>query len=483
MFSFTLRSQSDNQAELEFKTPSEMNRDEGAKLIPRSPSVGALGLEEDALSFSSMSLKGSRSFDDDIFFAASNSGGEVDCDTESNESDDDIGDPDREERASPGAPAENVTPAHSRRKRKVIMSIAKSVKTGTTKTGRKVVSGSKKVGMGTVWTGKAIIAPISRGTVHSKKPPVKEPKSNKRKANRGLSGRDHYVVVNRALRSMSTLAQPPSVLAGQLSAPDQSCRTASHILSGMCDEPETSEFSKRFIGTLTGQIALANEFDTWFLQGGAIQMGVDSAGTGQKLFYECAVARCLWESHWREEWCGVYETGIYSYAPLTKEPSLVLSFVDVQSVRRLDIDECSPLPGYSLLAVDTAWQCHYFAFSGDEARDELIQVVNNTLFSLSADTGGAKGKGTQEKDLWKARFWQGFQSSAESSLSAGKGKVRSLSTFQIFSARLFSHLVPHSFLSGRQFLRHQKRVIAQYSMADEWPLTSHQKKLKMMWSI
>ena len=30
----------------------------------------------------------------------------------------------------------------------------------------------------------------------------------------------------------------------------------------------------------------------------------------------------------------------------------------------------------------------------------------------------------QEEDLWKARFWQGFQSLSESSLSSGKGKVR-----------------------------------------------------------
>ena len=79
--------------------------------------------------------------------------------------------------------------------RSLFSPLAKSVKTGTSKTGKKVV---KKVGKGTVRTGKAIIAPIYRGSVHPKKPPVKEPKS-KSKANRGLSGRDHYVVVNRAL--------------------------------------------------------------------------------------------------------------------------------------------------------------------------------------------------------------------------------------------------------------------------------------------
>jgi hypothetical protein len=104
------------------------------------------------------------------------------------------------------------------------------------------------------------------------------------------------------------------------------------------------------------------------------------------------------------------------------------------------------------LAVDTAWQCHYFAFSSDEARDELIQAANKALFSLSADSGDAKGGGTREKDLWKARFWQGFQSSAESSLSAGKGKVRRISTFRIFYAQLFTHAIPHFSSVGNNFL-------------------------------
>ena len=124
-------------------------------------------------------------------------------------------------------------------------------------------------------------------------------------------------------------------------------------------------------------------------------------------------------------------------ASLTHICSLLASiaFVDVQSVRRLDIGECSPLPGYSLLAVDTAWQCHYFAFPSDEVRDALIQVVNNALFSLNVDSGDAKDKRAREKDLWKARFWQGFQSSAESSLSAGKGKVRGASLSRVFCAQ------------------------------------------------
>ena len=39
---------------------------------------------------------------------------------------------------------------------------------------------------------------------------------------------------------------------------------------------------------------------------------------------ESLVARCLWESHWREEWCGVYKKGIVFYAPLTQKPCMEL---------------------------------------------------------------------------------------------------------------------------------------------------------------
>ena len=146
--------------------------------------------------------------------------------------------------------------------------------------------------------------------------------------------------------SLESFATPPSFLAGQLAAADQSCRTASHILSGMCDEPETSDFSKRFMDTLAAQISKKSSFDLWFLEGGAIevrsavcfktcfasssypnvyslsreQMGVASTIDNRNLLHGCPVARWLWESHCREEWCGVYSTGVYCYAPLTQEP-------------------------------------------------------------------------------------------------------------------------------------------------------------------
>ena len=123
------------------------------------------------------------------------------------------------------------------------------------------------------------------------------------------------------------------------------------------------------------------------------------------LVCESLVARCLWESHWREEWCGVYRKSFLFYAPLTQKPCLELctlpfvffcssvgmfvfltndcfgsnsAFSDVQSVRLLDIHQRSPLPGFPILAIETAWQCHYLAFPSEESRENFrmkIQIL------------------------------------------------------------------------------------------------------------
>lgn len=55
-----------------------------------------------------------------------------------------------------------------------------------------------------------------------------------------------------------------------------------------------------------------------------LQMGVSSTVISQKLLHGCPVARWLWESHCREEWCGVYSSGVYCFAPLTTDPCLTL---------------------------------------------------------------------------------------------------------------------------------------------------------------
>jgi len=325
--------------------------------------------------------------------------------------------------------------------RKIMGQLSQKIKSGTSNTGKRVkkvgkgtVSAGKKVGKGTVTAGKAIIAPISRSGVRPNKPPAREPKSTG-KGKRRKKEREHEVV-NRAMKSIANrnslkwLSKPPSVLAGQLSAPEQSRRTVSHVLSETSNLPASSSMSTKFDSMLSAQLASLSELDRWFLQGGSIELGVVPAKREQALIHDCLLARCLWESHWREEWCGIYKDMIVFYAPLAKKPLLEIAFQDVQAVRHLEPGYGSPLPGFSLLAVETAWRCHYVAFRSDEARDAFSQHLNSQIFSCESTgqvTTPAR-KSAVEKDIWKARFWQGFQSSAESSMSGDHAKWAKITT-------------------------------------------------------
>ena len=117
-------------------------------------------------------------------------------------------------------------------------------------------------------------------------------------------------------------------LAGELAAPEQSYRTVANVLARMSCVPATSPYSQKFNNILSSQIVESSDQDSWFLSGGAMQVGVtpDSRYEVVKgaLVCESLVARCLWESHWREEWCGVYKKGVVFYAPLTQKPCLEL---------------------------------------------------------------------------------------------------------------------------------------------------------------
>lgn len=109
------------------------------------------------------------------------------------------------------------SPQRQRKGRKFMGKIAKSMKAGTSMTGKKVVKQGKRVGKRTVITGKAFISPISG--VRPKKPPLGEPKSKvkstERRASRRRKVRDHHVAVKRAVksierkRSQNWISQPP----------------------------------------------------------------------------------------------------------------------------------------------------------------------------------------------------------------------------------------------------------------------------------
>ena len=337
-------------------------------------------------------------------------------------------------------------PQKQNKGRLIIGQIAKSVKSGTVTTGIQVMKHSKKAG-------KVLVGPISRA--RPKKPPATEPKSRKVKppsqSNRRKE-KDHHLVLSRTLKQMEKrkqkskvwLSEPPRVLAGQLSPPDQSCRTASHVLSRM--SPSASNGTQQFASILAEQIADQSDMDRSFLQGGAAQLGVVCLEPEKELLFNCVAARCLWDSHWREEWLGVYQNTLVFFAPLTKKASLQLYPIDVQKVRVLGgSSEYSPLPGYPVAVIETAWQCYYAAFPNKVARDTFIEKVSRIIVpTLDVDEmGRASDTPIREKDLWKARFWQGFHDSAESALSGGKQKWAKVTSG--------SKMLDRSVLNGRRF--------------------------------
>lgn len=63
-----------------------------------------------------------------------------------------------------------------------------------------------------------------------------------------------------------------------------------------------------------------------------MQLGVVPAtvAKGQEVFGDFIVARCLWESHWREEACVIFDNRIEFYAPMAKKPCSSMSKFDLK---------------------------------------------------------------------------------------------------------------------------------------------------------
>ena len=255
--------------------------------------------------------------------------------------------------------------------------------------GKAAMKGSKKVAKGTVragkavtvGAGKAVVAPISR---KGNKPPKAEPKK------RGRDKQEKKIGVSKTMKKLGKIeaksdsksAHTENFLAGELCAPEQSCRTASKILQRMSSVPFMSPAWKTFNDALCSQVAEEADQDRWFLDGNSVHVGVTPLSGNKSrgpLLHESLVARCLWESHWREEWCGMYPSCLSFYSPLTKSPCLEIAYIDITNVRPLDSGYLSPLPGFPLLVLETAWLCHYIAFKDEEARDTFGEKVEDAI--------------------------------------------------------------------------------------------------------
>jgi len=310
--------------------------------------------------------------------------------------------------------------------RKSAVKVAKSVKTGTAMTGKQVYRQGRKVGKGTVYAskaaGRAITSVPTPATLHM--PPRREPR--KRANLRRGTVKDHHIAINKAvnrrsLKRSSSLnhGEATKIHAGRLCAPDQSCRTVSRVLeeiSVIADRTKDADM----MHLVETQAETSSDLETWFLRGDAVELGIVPAKNTDVILAESVVARCLWESHWREEWCALYKSRIEFYAPFSKKPTQVLPLDDVQSVRSLTpSDRLHPLPGVSLLVVETAWRCTYLAFADDACRNAFSERIKAALFH-------SLGEGRIQDDVYQAHLWQGF--SAQSLVASGRGKWAPISS-------------------------------------------------------
>jgi hypothetical protein len=160
------------------------------------------------------------------------------------------------------------------RSRNLIGKIAHSVKTKTTAAARrtttkKVVSDRMKVGLGIVNAGKATMnAGKAIIPIRPKKPPKKEPKSTKRHTRRHHASGLQVDVNSKTVRQVELLESHLNspILVGELSAPEQSCRTVSNMLSKISLQPTLSEVSDSLTTLLHALVETSTELDRSFYE-------------------------------------------------------------------------------------------------------------------------------------------------------------------------------------------------------------------------
>lgn len=315
-----------------------------------------------------------------------------------------------------------------------IVKVAKGVKTGTAITGKQVVKHGKMVGKGTVKVGKgtvnaglAITKTITSHSSSTNFEPRLSVKSNEKSTLR-RTRKDHHVAINKTLKDMDKQKaqlfanSSTRIMAGQLSAPDQSCRTVSHILSELSKEEHNKDAHFATRKLLESEFETESNLDTWFLRGGPTELGITPESPGE-VICQSLVARCLWESHWREEWYGSYETHLCFYAPLENKPCLSLAYIDIQDVHSLERTSTdNPLSSFPILIIETAWRCHYLAFSDDIGRKECMHALYAAIHNAKTPLNSLNN------DVWRAHLLQSFQISNETYSSQGGGKWARISS-------------------------------------------------------
>ena len=139
---------------------------------------------------------------------------------------------------------------------------------------KQIAKQGRKVGQGI-----ATIS-IARNATRPKKPPTKEPKLNSSSAKAGWRSLKERAINRRMKRmgkrqSRSAVSDTMQDIAGELSTFDNTCRTASNVVSQISvrsTDGDTNDAQSALWDFLWGQVAPVTKLDKWFLQGTASQV-------------------------------------------------------------------------------------------------------------------------------------------------------------------------------------------------------------------
>lgn len=111
-----------------------------------------------------------------------------------------------------------------------------------------------------------------------------------------------------------------------MNSADQSLKLICQALLDLAEMTRNDRLRMHVADSIFSSFLSKSELDRWFLRGDAAAIGVVPLKSAEdELLHGALIARALWDTHWREEWCEITSTKLDFYAPLSNRPVFSLS--------------------------------------------------------------------------------------------------------------------------------------------------------------
>lgn len=186
-----------------------------------------------------------------------------------------------------------------------------------------------------------------------------------------------------------------------------------------CENANSSDLSSSNLSNCANSISssfikvlgVPNLLDSWFLSGSP-QKNIRLPPSKSKVPVPdplvAYVARAWWETHWREEIMVLFPSYISFFRPGESKSHWNLPLQDLTGISNVS-SEHSPLPGFSLLRLETIGRCHYVAFVTKKMNEKMASVLLEHFSELTFDTNmptGDLGGDPRDKFVLKSGRWQ-----------------------------------------------------------------------------